>query len=103
MPSRLVQYAASLLLRIIQRCTLVYSTKVAERDAQYQEKIKVRVDQDDIRCELMFGRESIIKLTRLIKATEKALHRVCVCVCMCVCTYVMYAFINVCIHVHAHC
>ena len=61
---------------IIQKCATVHSNKVMERDARYQDKIRVRVEQDEVRDDLFFSRESIVKLTRLIKSTEKQLHKV---------------------------
>ena len=76
-----------LFIRILQKCALVHSAKVTERDSRYQEKVKVKVEQDDVRYELILGRETIEKLTRLIKSTEKNLHKVCMHVTFHPCTY----------------
>lgn len=61
---------------------MVYTAKVAERDAQRQELNKVRFAQDELGVHLDQQRAVIRKLVHDITNTEEDLTRVCNANCM---------------------
>ena len=65
------------LLRILQKCSLVQSAKVMERDTQRQELNKVKQTQAEVAYEMEGTREEIHKLTQQINQAELQLNKVC--------------------------
>ena len=66
-----------LLCRLQQKCSMVLTTKVAERDTQRQEVARLRLDQGDTSSVLETQREQLHKLTQQINAAEGQMNRVC--------------------------
>ena len=62
--------------RLLQKCSLVQTSKVLERDTQHQELAKLRLSQDQLNTTLQEQREEIQRLTQHINTTEQQLNRV---------------------------
>ena len=65
-----------LVCRILQKCSLVQSAKVLERDTQRQELNKVKQSQAEVSYLMEGTREEIYKLTQQINLTEQQLNKV---------------------------
>ena len=62
--------------RILQKCCLVQSAKVLERDTQRQELSKVKQTQAEVAYDMEGTREQIHKLTQQINQAEQQLNKV---------------------------
>lgn len=62
--------------RLLQKCSLVQTSKVLERDSQRQELSKLRLSQAELNSTLEAQRDEIHKLTQQINALEQQLSRV---------------------------
>ena len=62
--------------RLLQKCSLVQTSKVLERDTQRQELGKLRLSQDNLNTTLQEQREELQRLTQHINTTEHQLNRV---------------------------
>jgi len=62
--------------RLLQKCSLVQTSKVLERDSQRQELSKLRLSQAELNSTLEAQRDEIHRLTQQINTLEQQLHRV---------------------------
>ena len=62
--------------RLLQKCSLVQTSKVLERDTQHQELAKLRLSQDNLNTTLQEQREELQRLTQHINTIEQQLNRV---------------------------